>query len=94
MGHPSKMEILEFSPGGYNERVNALKPLLWLEASLKIAVEKLQYFAYFIFSKILKIELSPAPELDFGRLENCKTRIFRRQKILKIAVLRAWELSF
>ena len=94
MGHPSKMEILEFSPGGEEEIVVALKTLLWLEASLKIAVEKLQFFAYFIFSKILNIELSPAPELDFGRFENCKTRIFRILKILKIAVLRAWELSF
>ena len=94
MGHPWKMEILEFSPGGYKERVNALKTLLWLEASLKIAVEKLQYFAYFIFSKILKIELSPPRELDFGCFENCFGPFFRVPKILKIAVLRACQHSF
>ena len=46
-------------------------------------------FAYVIFSKILKIKLSPARELNFRCFENTFDRTFREPKILKISVLPA-----
>ena len=88
------MEILEFLQGGSKILVNALKTVFSHEASLKNCSRKTAIFAYFIFSKILKIELSPPRELDFGCFENCFGPFFRVPKILKIAVLRACQHSF
>ena len=50
--------------------------------------------ACFIFSKILKIELSPGRELNFGNFKKCFCRNCWIPKILKSTVLRAWEYSF
>ena len=64
------------------------------EASLKNCSCAIAIFAYFIFSKILKIELSPRREPNFARFENCFGPFFRVPKILKIAVLRACQHNF
>ena len=88
------MEILEFLQGGYKILVNALKTMFSLEASLKNCSRATAIFAYSIFSKILKIKLSPRRELNFDCFENCFGRLFRLPKMLKIAVLRACQHSF
>ena len=88
------MEILEFLQGGREERVNALKTLFSREVSLKNCSRAIAIFAYSIFSKILKIKLSPRRKLNFDCFENCFGRFFRLPKMLKIAVLRACQHSF
>ena len=94
IGHPSTMEILESPQGGSTERGRSLKPVISRGTSLENCCRGTAMFAYFIFSKILKIELSPTRKLNFRCFENWLGRIFRAPKIRRIAVLPAWEAQF
>ena len=66
-----------------------LKTAFSRETSFKNYCRGTALFAYLIFSKILKIELSPTRELNFRCFENWFSRIFREPKIRRIAVLPA-----
>ena len=71
-----------------------LKYWFSLGTSFKNCSRATAIFACFTFSNILKIELSPARELNLGCFQNCFGFIFRILKIMKFAVLPAWEHSF
>ena len=60
----------------------------------KTAVANMHFVPFFIFFEILKLELSPARELDFSCLQNCNGRMCWVPKILEIAVLPAWQPCF
>ena len=94
---PSKMDLgapLELTKMEQNQWRVALKTAFSHGASLKNCNRKIAIFAYSIFCKIVKIELSPTRELNFGSFQNCIGRLFWVRKNCKIAVLRAWEPYF
>ena len=62
--------------------------------SFKNCSREAALFASFIFLKILKNELSPARELNFGCFRNGLGRISGTTQIPKIAVLPASQLDF
>ena len=69
-------------------------PLPWSRSGVAGVSQSTNFDSKMDTSETLKMELSPARELNLGCFQNCFGFIFRILKIMKFAVLPAWEHSF